>query len=481
MEFLSTKGRNIVNESGEVVYLRGTCIGGWMNLEDFINGYPGTANTLKRQMKQAIGEELTTFYFNRMADYFFTEADVAHIASLRANCIRIPLNYRDFEDDENPFVYKEEPHIRLSNALDWCEKHGVYAILDMHAAAGWQNNHWHCDNERGACMLWRHPHFQERLISWWQHMAKRYKDRAVVAGYELLNEPNTGNPDGEHPYDFYGNYKPDWERINSLYQRLVSAIREIDTRHIIILEGDNYGRYFSGLSAPFAENLVYSNHNYVMPGFGPGAYPGHFSSPYGQAFFDQGVLRKEIMKQEGYKFQEKYNVPLLVGEFGSQYNGPPEDIPHRLASMKDQLDIYNELGLNWTSWTYKDCNVMGWVTLKPENSYMQLVKEVQENKRHMGAENFVAQHKPSEGRIKARELSEVIRRASIIEYKEDDTAYTFNYAALTGFAAAMLQPAYAALFKGKTKEELDQILTSYQLEHCNRNIGLEDILKEALN
>jgi hypothetical protein len=25
----------------QAIRLRGTCIGGWMNMEDFINGYPG--------------------------------------------------------------------------------------------------------------------------------------------------------------------------------------------------------------------------------------------------------------------------------------------------------------------------------------------------------------------------------------------------------------------------------------------------------
>jgi len=366
MQFLKTQGRDIVNEKGESIFLRGTCIGGWMNLEDFINGYPGTATTLKGHMRKTIGNELSDYFFEKMADMFLQESDIAHIASLGSNVVRLPLNYRDFEDDDEPFVYKMEAFNRLDRALQWCEKYNVYAILDMHAAAGWQNNHWHSDNERGACMLWRHPHFQERLTELWKLIAEKYVNNPVVAGYEILNEPNSGCPNGEHPFDFYGNYKPDWERMNKVYRKVVKEIRKIDKTHMIFLEGDNYARYFAGLDAPFDDNVVYSSHNYVAPGFGPGEYPGYYNSPDGTIYWDMNRQRLELMKHEGMKYSMKYNVPLLIGEFGSQYNGPAEDVAYRLASMKDQLAVYKEQGLHWTSWTYKDPGVMGWVTLAPD-------------------------------------------------------------------------------------------------------------------
>ena len=38
MDFLQVKNGKIVDQSGTEVYLRGTCVGGWMNMEDFIKG-----------------------------------------------------------------------------------------------------------------------------------------------------------------------------------------------------------------------------------------------------------------------------------------------------------------------------------------------------------------------------------------------------------------------------------------------------------
>jgi Endoglucanase len=481
MEFLRTRGRDIVNESGEVVYLRGTCIGGWMNLEDFINGYPGTESGIRKHMAAVLGEVKSTILFDRMADNFFGEADIKFIAEVGANCVRLPLNYRHFEDDRVPFVYQETAFERLQKVLSLCEKYGIYAIIDMHAAPGWQNCHWHSDNERGVSLLWRHPHFQERMISLWQEIAKRCEGYAAVAGYELLNEPSTGNPDGEHPFDFYGNFKADWEAMNTLYRKTVAAIREIDKRHIIFLEGDNYARLFSGLDAPFADNLVYSSHNYTAPGFGPGKYPGYFDSPEGMVYWNKNRHQLELAIQEGSKYARQHNVPLLVGEFGSQYHGEAEDVKYRLESMADQLVVYNQEAVHWTTWTYKDAGVMGWVTLNKESEYLRIVEPVQEMKRKLGAENFVAQYWQCPGRDKSRELAELILTISKNpSLNLNDTAYTFNYAALTGFAAAMLQPAYVRRFAEMTESDIDRVMSAFKLENCQVNEGYIEVLKQAL-
>lgn len=83
-------------------------------------------------------------------------------------------------------------------------------------------------------------------------------------------------------------------------------------------------------------------------------------------YWDYNKQLDHIRETEGWQFSEKYQVPLWVSEFGSQYCTGEEDNAYRLASMDDQLRAMNELGLHWTPWTYKDCGTMGLVTLNPE-------------------------------------------------------------------------------------------------------------------
>ena len=66
MDMLKVKNGNIVDSKGNVVHWKGVCVGGWMNMEFFINGYPGAEHSLRAAMKEIIGEDKTRFFFDRM-------------------------------------------------------------------------------------------------------------------------------------------------------------------------------------------------------------------------------------------------------------------------------------------------------------------------------------------------------------------------------------------------------------------------------
>ena len=481
MDLLQVRDGKIVDASGKPFWLRGTCIGGWMNLEDFINGYPGTESGIRKQIAEVLGEKVGRYFFERMLDNFFNEDDIKFIADTGATCIRIALNYRHFEDDNNPFEYKESGFERLESVVKLCEKYGIYVILEMHAVPGWQNCHWHGDNERGVSLFWTHKHFQDRLSALWKELARRYKDRKVIAAYELMNEPCSNTPNGDHPFDFFENFSADWDIINRVYRRLVEDIRSVDSDHIIFLEGDNYGRSFDGFDAPFAPNLAYTGHSYAMSGFGPNPYPGHFGRAGAETYWDKNRHRLEFINHQGTIFAQKHNVPYWVGEFGSQYHGPKEQVPYRIASMNDQLATYNEGGAHWTTWTYKDAGIMGWVTLNPESELMQIIKPVQKMKKTLGAENFVALFEPCPGREKAAELADLIMDVSQSPYNRRSNQLCFNYAALTGYAASMLQTVYATRFQNMTESDVDRIMEAYHIDNCLVNKPLLDVLKKRLN
>ena len=487
MDFLQVKNGKIVDETGNEVRLRGTCVGGWMNMENFIDGYPGSESGLRRTMTETIGEEMGRYFFDRLLDRFFAEDDVVFIKQCGATAVRLPLNYRHFEDDENPFEYKEAGFRRLEQAVSWCEKHGLYVILDMHAVQGWQNAHWHSDNENAASLFWTHKLFQERLAKLWRELARRYQGRAVIAGYEVMNEPVVNMPAGDLPHRFGEHYRPRWDIMNRVYRELTSAIREVDKRHIVFLEGDRYGQLFEGLEAPFADNLVYSSHNYTVAGFGPGAYPGSFKktrtdeTSAASDFWDKAVQSRLFAESSGAAYAKKHGVPLWVGEFGAQYNTGADDMPYRIAAMDDQLAVYNEWGAHWTTWTYKDMGVMGWVTLDPDSDYAKIVAPVQRKKTELGAENFVNWNVVRSGKTKNRELAEAIAESAPIDGIEKSSyAAGLSIFTLTGYAAACLQPGYCKLFKGMSKTDLDRILESFALKNCVVNEAYKKILVKNL-
>src|SRR5687767_14138708 len=106
--FLTTRGAQIVDQSGEPVTLRGFGLGGWMNMENFITGYPANEEAQRQAVRNILGDAKYEFFFDRFLEHFFGPDDARFIRSLGLNLLRLPVNYRHFEDDLNPFVIKDE-------------------------------------------------------------------------------------------------------------------------------------------------------------------------------------------------------------------------------------------------------------------------------------------------------------------------------------------------------------------------------------
>jgi endoglucanase len=483
MEFLRVSGGHIVDAKGKKVRLRGTCPGGWMNMEDFINGHPGAEHTLRAQMAEVLGPSRAQFFFERMLDYFFNEDDVLFLRKAGANVARIPLNYRHFEDDAAPFKYKEAGFTRFEQVLNHCEKHGLYVILDLHSAQGWQNVHWHSDNASRISLFWEVPAYQDRYVALWQEFARRYKNRAVVAGYDLLNEPCSNNDLGDYPWNIRANYKPNFDRMNAVYRRVVSEIRKIDSRHIIFLEGDDYAKDFTGLDRPYDDNIAYSSHNYTVPGFGPGKYPGeiHPQSAPGAQTWDLARQERSFLEADGTKFTKQHNVPLWVGEFGSVFNGPADENGDRLRALDDQIGIFERNEAHWTTWNYKDVGVMGMLTLDPASPYMERIKDLLKKKAALGTDDWMSWLPPTPVKDATAQLAEQIRQVvGDPQLDQRLNARCVSQTLLCFYTGTLMQPLYASLFKGLSENELDHILSSFSAKKCLPNQGLVNVLSKYM-
>ena len=158
------------------------------------------------------------------------EKDIARIAQMGFNVVRIPLNHRLLEAGPDG---GEAPGWQvLDRAIDWCEKYHVYAVLDLHSAPGGQSGFYYVDPEAGPG-LWDSEECRARTVALWRAIAARYKNRRIVAGYDLLNEP----------------LPPSGRALVRLYGRIIAAIREVDPDHMIILEGGDFSRDFSRSAA----------------------------------------------------------------------------------------------------------------------------------------------------------------------------------------------------------------------------------------
>jgi endoglucanase len=367
-QVLRVQGSSIVDPAGAPVILRGYNIGGWMNMENFITGYPGTESQHRKALLQVLGPELYDAFFDRFMAVFFADADAAYLAGLGLNSVRIPFNYRHFEDDDRPFELKDSGFRLLDSAIGHCQRHGLYAILDFHALPGSQNQHWHSDNGTHKAGFWQYRHFQDRAVQLWEALADRYRANPAVAGYNIMNEP--ADPDGTV--------------VKPFYDRVVAAVRNVDPDHIIFLDGNRYSTDFGIFAeAPLYPNTVYSAHDYALPGFVYGGpYPGvtrgvHVDRDYVERTF---LNRTEFMRSTG--------TPIWIGEFGPVFTGDPARDEQKYQLLRDQLDIYAEHGASWSIWAYKDIGAQGLVSAAPDSPWLVRIHDITVKKARLGVDSW---------------------------------------------------------------------------------------------
>jgi aryl-phospho-beta-D-glucosidase BglC (GH1 family) len=454
---LRVQGDAIVDREGSRVLLRGVGLGGWMNMENFITGYPATEEQMRTAVASVLGRERAARFFETLLDRFFGDEDAALLAGLGVNCVRLPINYRRFESDAEPFELHEEGFARLERAVRACAAHGIYSVIDLHAVPGSQNQHWHSDNPTHVALLWQHPHFQDRVVHLWQALADRFRDDPWVAGYNLLNEP--GDPTGE----VYGRF----------HDRLVDAVREVDGSHIIFVDGNTYSTDFSMFSEPY-ENAVYACHDYALAGMSHGGpYPGH---THGQ-WVDRDRLEEKFLERT--RYQREIGSPIWVGEWGPVYTGDPARDEERYQILADQLDIYDDYSAGWSIWTYKDVGLQGLVHTAPDSAYMQRFGPLIEKKARLGVDSWGSTD---------QEVPDVVEPVHELVAQEFPgwSPYPWGARGTTDdlvrhvlFAQAMV-PEYAERFRDLGDDELDALADSFRLEHCVQRTRLCDLLASRM-
>ncbi len=244
--FVHRSGQQILDGQNNVIKLNGVNLGGWLMWEGWIWGGGFTAEKdFNSKLQSIIGISATNAFRDSVYKKFISRADIQKISDECFNVVRIPFNHTLLEDDSNPYVYKPSGWAVLDSTLKWCEDYNVYAILDLHSAPGGQNTGFISDPD--SVNLWQSSTNKDRTVKLWKAIADRYKNRGIIAGYDLLNEPNvSSNVD-----------------LLNLYSVIIDSIRLVDTNHMLHIEGNDYAKDFSMFSSLPDQNMCFHFHFYT--------------------------------------------------------------------------------------------------------------------------------------------------------------------------------------------------------------------------
>ncbi len=301
------EGQQIIGPDGNPLKLRGVLLEGWLMWNGSLWGAGFTSETeISSRLEQLVGrDELQKF---RKAIYanFITEKDIAMIADLGFNAVRVPINHTVLESEAGEVDYSAEGWVYLDLLLEWGKRHQIYIILDLHSAPGGQSSVFVADPDPEK--LWDKRENQDQTVALWRAIASRYHEEEMIAGYDLLNEPGYTN----------------LADLLLLYQRLIIAIREVDPYHMIIIEGNHLTSDFSFFSEPLSSNMAYSFHTYN--------------------FLSDEIDESQLQNLSAISAAQ--GVPLWNGEFGA----------HKVEWVDAVLEIFEEPGSpvnGWIFWPWK--------------------------------------------------------------------------------------------------------------------------------
>ncbi len=309
--FLRAEGTKLINGDGREILLRGVGFGSWMLPEGYMWLFPDQGDRprrIERMVSELVGEakarEFWATYYNR----YVAEADIRQIAADGFNSVRVPINARFLmeENEQGEVSYIEEHLLFIDRVIAWCRAYRLYVILDLHGAPGGQTGTNIDDSEHDQPELFINPDNKIKTIALWRTLAERYKDEWIVAGYDLLNEP-----------------LPNWfsaynDQIMPLYREITRAIREVDDRHMIILEGAHWATDWSIFDDRFDDNLMLQFHKY-------------WNNP------DTESIQPYLDKRE------EWQVPIYMGEGGE----------NNTDWYAGAFRLFEDHNISWNFWTWK--------------------------------------------------------------------------------------------------------------------------------
>jgi aryl-phospho-beta-D-glucosidase BglC (GH1 family) len=278
-----------------------------------------------------------------------TEADLRDLAAWGANHVRWQLTWGGFPrspaDNGDLAAYDRwiaETLDHVDRLLPLCAELGILVLVDLHTPPGGR-----VAGEE-TCRIFQEKRFQDRFLSLWEEMARRFKGRPAVWGYDLVNEPVEGTvPEG----------LMDWQ---ALAEASAKRVRAIDPKRAIVVEPAPWGgpEALENLDPIGVPGVVYSVHMYQPHKF---THQGVYNDPAGVAYpgvvdgkpWDKDQLRKAL--QPARDFARDYGVHLYIGEFSAIRWAPGESARDWL---RDVIDIMEEYGWDWAYHAFREWD--GW-------------------------------------------------------------------------------------------------------------------------
>lgn len=343
--YLKADGKRIVNERGENVLLRGMGLGGWMLQEGYMLrvNKEGMQHKIRERIDSLVGPQRTQEFYDAWLANHMRKIDVDSMKAWGFNSIRLPMHYNLYtlpvekEPVAGQQTWLTKGFALTDSLLAWCKANKIYLILDLHAAPGGQGNDLNIsDADPSKPSLWNSEANKQKMIALWRKLAERYAGEPWIGAYDIINEPNWGFDDPQN--DRNGLKEKSNAPLRQLMMDITKAIREVDQKHMIIIEGNGWGNNYSGVLPTWDNNMALSFHKYWN-------------------------FNNEASIQHILKTRDENNVPVWLGETGENSN----------VWFTEAVRLLESNNIGWSWWPLKKLGFNNPEEIKSNEAYNRLL------------------------------------------------------------------------------------------------------------
>ena len=321
-QYLHVVGKDVFDNKGEKIILKGMGLGGWLVPEGYMLGTWGSPTSIRNRIVDLIGEDSTITFYEKFEKNYVAEKDIIQLSKWGFNSVRLPFHYKTLSPQYGS--YDEKGFSVIDSVIAWCSRSKIYLILDMHVAPGSQSGDENADGDAGA-QLWDSSSNQDWAVDIWGEIARRYSTEKWIGGYDLLNEPVLYNGGSQ---------------VRNLQRKMRNRIRKFDLNHTLFVNGNMWSRAFEGLGPALDENMVWAFHYYSWMVFNR---------------VTQNTIQYLI------NFRNQTNRPLWLGEAGENSN----------EWFMQVTDLMEKNDIGWAWWNYKKIGTITGPVSSPSDSVYQ--------------------------------------------------------------------------------------------------------------
>ncbi len=298
-----------------------------------------------------------------------TEADVRSIAAHGFTLVRVAISWARLEPARGG--YDRAELAKLQRVMGWADRYGLLAVVDFHqdvygpkygggdrGIPEWATrdeglpfvpdpNDWFAGYFQPAVQaafrhLYDDPDLRQWQVDFYTRIALELRGHRSLLGYDLFNEPS-GPIDGD-PADpavlVAASARLEQGRLPAMYQRLITAMRQVDSRSWLFVEptvlvGQGVPTQLPAFTdpRPGAARLGYAPHFYDTA-----VEAGQDWNP-ADGFIENYTAAITAYPQAGH-------LPVLVGEWGP----PNSRTPGNTELVRRQVRAMSGFAAGWTMW-----------------------------------------------------------------------------------------------------------------------------------